>query len=58
MVNLLGGCPVAAITSSQCETCKLREEIRAAQEEAERPYWFQKKAHEEQVIFNDGLGTT
>ena len=54
---------LAAINSSQRESRELREELRAAQEEAadkaarkvERPYRFQKKAHEEQASFNDGL---
>ena len=54
---------LAAINSSQRESRELREELQAAQEEAadkaarkvERPYLFQKKAHEEQASFNDGL---
>ena len=48
--------------SSQGDMRKLREEVRAAQEEAagrqstkrkERPYHFQKKGHEELFSFNE-----
>ena len=58
-VNPLGAI-LAAITNSQRKT---RAELRAVQEEAadraakkpERPYCFQKKAHEEQAFFNYGI---
>ena len=61
-INPLGAI-LAAITNSQSEMHQLREDLRAAQEEAEekagrkaeRPYRFQKKAHEEQATFNDSL---
>ena len=55
---------LSAINSSQVEMRKLREEMRAAQEEAaarqpskkkERPYQFNKKGHEDQFQFNDGV---
>ena len=54
---------LAAITSSQRETRELRAELRAAQEEAaeraarksEKPYHFQKKAHEDQAFFNENV---
>ncbi|KAL5517065.1 hypothetical protein EMCRGX_G002533 [Ephydatia muelleri] len=54
---------LAAITSSQRETRELRAELRAAQEEAaeraarksEKPYHFQKKAHEDQAFFNESV---
>ena len=54
---------LAAIATSQREMRELREELRAAQEEAaekgakrkEKPYAFQKKAHEEQSGFNEGI---
>ena len=55
---------LSAINSSQVEMRKLREEMRAAQEETaarqpskkkERPYQFNKKGHEDQFQFNDGV---
>ena len=55
---------LTAIHSSQLEMPKLREEMRVAQEEAverqpnkkkEKPYHFQKKGHEKQFAFNDGV---
>ena len=60
-----GGRTVAAEgrTDPTANPLATREELRAAQEEAadkaarkvERPYRFQKRAHEEQASFNDGL---
>eukprot|EP00731_Ephydatia_muelleri_P008089 Em0004g427a len=55
---------LSTINSSQVEMRKLREEMRAAQEETaarqpskkkERPYQFNKKGHEDQFQFNDGV---
>lgn len=58
-VNPLGAI-LAAITNSQRKTraelgrCRKRRADRAAKK-PERPYRFQKKAHEEQAFFNDGI---
>ena len=55
---------LTAIHTSQLEMRKLRDDMRAVQEEAaerqqtrkkEKPYHFQKKGHEEQFAFNDGV---